>query len=45
MVFKVFFKNKWKQRKLKFNRLLHDIRRNTIALYMNQKILFEASCS
>ena len=27
MVFKVFLKNKWKGRKLKSNRLLHDIRR------------------
>ena len=29
MVFKVFLKNKWKRRKLKFNRLLHDIRGNS----------------
>ena len=28
-VFKVFFKNKWKRRKLKFSRLLHDIGRNS----------------
>ena len=25
MIFKVFLKNKWKRKKLKFNRLLHDI--------------------
>ena len=29
MIFKVFLKNKWKRRKLKFNRLLHDIRRSS----------------
>ena len=28
-VFKVFLKNKWKRRKLKFNRLLHGITRNS----------------
>ena len=27
IIFKVFVKNKWPRRKLKFNRLLHDIRR------------------
>ena len=30
MVFKVFLKNKWKGRKLKFNRLLLDIRGNSL---------------
>ena len=29
MVFKVFLKNKWKRRKLKFNRLLHDTRKSS----------------
>ena len=29
MVFKLFLKNKWKPRKLKISRLLHDIRRNS----------------
>ena len=29
MVFKVFLKNKWKRRKLKFRRLLHETRRNS----------------
>ena len=35
MVFKVFLKIKWKHRKLKLNRLLHDIRRNSF--HKNQK--------
>ena len=34
MVFEVFLKNKWKHRNLKFNRLLHDIRRNS---FLKQK--------
>ena len=29
MVFKVFLKNKWKRRKLRFSRLLHDTGRNS----------------
>ena len=33
MVFKLFLKNKWTRRKLKYNRLLHDIRNN----FLNRK--------
>ena len=34
MVFEVFLENKWKHRNLKFNRLIHDIRRNS---FLKQK--------
>ena len=41
IVFKVFLKNKWKYRKLKFNRLLHDIRRNS---FIKQKKKKKKTC-
>ena len=37
MVFKVFLKSTWKGRKLKFNRLLHDIRGNSLLKRRNNK--------
>ena len=40
ILFKVFLKNKWKHRKLKFNRLLHDIRRNSFIKQKKKRHVF-----
>ena len=40
MVFKVFLKMKWKRRKLKFNRLLQGIRRNSFLKRKENGICF-----
>ena len=47
MVFKVFIKNKWKSKKLKFSRLLHDIKKNSFLKRKKWHVLFTnlLSCS